>query len=195
METSPVIKSILIYRHIFYCICFWTQKIPENFFLGQKKLATFTWQALTHDFLFFLHPKNWKLSPYWMSLIRSPSIRFFRAWSSSGAWIWRGTYRQKKHSPNWQRNDNALVPAQVCTVGSFHQRTGFTDHRDGKRYVRGKQEWWIQRLSWAGYAERFRSILTIVNVLELEQCEITEKIPHQQEMNSTPFVRQVWYTI
>ena len=48
--------------------------------------------------------------------------------------------QSKKTSSNGAENDNATVPAPLCTAWNPYQRVGFAHNRHGERYVRREQE-------------------------------------------------------
>lgn len=66
----------------------------------------------------------------------------------------------KKTSHNRSADDSTLVSASLRTARHLHPGSWLTHNRDGERYVRRKQQWWVQGLCTDRYTEGFRFILT-----------------------------------
>ena len=66
----------------------------------------------------------------------------------------------KKTSHNKSADDSTLVSASLRTARHLHPGSWLTHNRDGERYVRRKQQWWVQGLCTDRYTEGFRFILT-----------------------------------
>lgn len=65
----------------------------------------------------------------------------------------------KKTSHNRSADDRTLVSTSLRTARHLHPGSWLTHNRDGERYVRRKQQWWVQGLCTDRYAEGFRFIL------------------------------------